>query len=34
MDILEWILKWVITPMVGGFLGAILFDFLNNKFKK
>lgn len=34
MDDLELILKLVIAPMVGGFLGVILFDFLNNKFKK
>ena len=34
MDILEWILTFVIVPMVGGFIGAIIFNFLKNKFKK
>lgn len=34
MDILEWILTWVIVPMVGGFIGAILVFVLKNKFKK
>lgn len=24
MDIIEWILTWVIVPMIGGFIGAII----------
>ena len=34
MEIFEYILTWVISPMVGGFIGAIIAGVLNNKFKK
>ena len=31
MEILEWIFIWVIVPMIGGFIGAIISVTLKNK---
>ena len=31
MEILEWIFLYVILPMVGGFIGNIIFVILKNK---
>lgn len=31
MKALEWIFIWVIVPMIGGFIGAIIFRILKDK---
>ena len=31
MEILEWILIWFVIPMIGGFIGAIIFGILKDK---
>ena len=31
MVILEWIFIWFIVPMIGGFIGAIIFIILKDK---
>lgn len=31
MEILEWIFLYIILPMVGGFIGSIIFVILKNK---
>ena len=32
METLEWILIWVIAPMVGAFIGTVVFGILKDKF--
>ena len=32
METLEWILIWVIVPMVGAFIGTVVFGILKDKF--
>lgn len=34
MKTLEWLLTWVIVPMVGGFIGAMIIDIIREKFDK
>lgn len=34
MEILELVLTWVIAPMIGGFIGAIIAFVLDNIFNK
>lgn len=34
METLEWILIWVIVPMVVGFFGAMIIDIIREKFDK
>ena len=31
METLEWIFTWFIVPMIGGFIGSVIVEVLNNK---